>query len=162
MFHGGIALLVLALILYPYPQRIYDENDQENPIKHSNEHFAIAIEFLNAYDIMDVVENVMYIQTYSIGWVVAFYLALAFSAPHLAFPIILTEEDANDPHWRRKMVSPVITLISTDFAFAAIRGKVMFTENSFQLGFNFFSKNIFAGICRIFLIIKVIYSKCKY
>lgn len=59
MFHGGIALLVLALILYPYPQRIYDENDQENPIKHSNEHFAIAIEFLNAYDIMDVVENVM-------------------------------------------------------------------------------------------------------
>lgn len=161
MFHGGIALLVLALILYPYPQRIFDENDQEDPIKRSNERFAIAIEFLNAYDIMDVVENVMCIQTYSVVWMVVFYFALAFSALHLAFPISLSDEDAND-HQSAGIVSSLVTLTSTDIAFAAIRGKVMFTENSFQLGFNFFSKNIFAGICRTCLIMKVICRRYKH
>ena len=160
MFHGGIALLVLTLILYPYPKRIYDENEEEDSIERSNERFAIAIEFLNAYDVMDVVENVMCIQSYSAVWVVVFYIALAVSVILLAFPISLTEEDANNPQWGR-IGSSVATLIFTDVAFAAIGGKVMFSEKSFQPGFNFFSKNLFAGICRACLIVKVIYNMCR-
>ena len=109
---------------------------------------------------MDLVENVMCIQTYSTGWVVVFYLALVVSTFHLAFPISLTEEDSNDPQWGR-IASSVVTLIFTDIFFAFIRGKVMLSEKSLQLGFNFFSKNILAGICRTFLIIKVIFQMCS-
>ena len=152
--------MVVALILYPYPQRVFDEQDPDESIQRSNERFTIAIEFLNAYDIMDLVENVMYIQTYSTGWVVVFYLALVVSTFHLAFPISLTEEDSNDPQWGR-IASSVVTLIFTDIFFAFIRGKVMLSEKSLQLGFNFFSKNILAGICRTFLIIKLIFQMCS-
>ena len=152
--------MVVALILYPYPQRVFDEQDPDESIQRSNERFTIVIEFLNAYDIMDLVENVMCIQTYSTGWVVVFYLALVVSTFHLAFPISLTEEDSNDPQWGR-IASSVVTLIFTDIFFAFIRGKVMLSEKSLQLGFNFFSKNILAGICRTFLIIKVIFQMCS-
>ena len=152
--------MVVALILYPYPQRVFDEQDPDESIQRSNERFTIAIEFLNAYDIMDLVENVMCIQTYSTGWVVVFYLALVVSTFHLAFPISFTEEDSNDPQWGR-IASSVVTLVFTDIFFAFIRGKVMLSEKSLQLGFNFFSKNILAGICRTFLIIKVIFQMCS-
>ena len=152
--------MVVALILYPYPQRVFDEQDPDESIQRSNERFTIAIEFLNAYDIMDLVENVMCIQTYSTGWVVVFYLALVVSTFHLAFPISLTEEDSKDPQWGR-IASSVVTLVFTDIFFAFIRGKVMLSEKSLQLGFNFFSKNILAGICRTFLIIKVIFQMCS-
>ena len=152
--------MVVALILCPYPQRVFDEQDPDESIQRSNERFTIAIEFLNAYDIMDLVENVMCIQTYSTGWVVVFYLALVVSTFNLAFPISLTEEDSNDPQWGR-IASSVVTLIFTDIFFAFIRGKVMLSEKSLQLGFNFFSKNILAGICRTFLIIKVIFQMCS-
>lgn len=144
LFHGGIALLILAHVLYPYPIRRGNKN---------HDHFAIAIELLNAYDIMDVVDNISCIQTYSTVWFAIFFIALAVSAFHLAFPIGLTEKDRCDPQWGR-IISSIITLMFTDMAFAVIRGKVMLHEKNVQLGFNFFSKNVMAALWRICLITK--------
>ena len=118
---------------------------------------------------MDVVDNISCIQTYSTFWLAFFFIALAVSAFHLAFPIGLTEEDQDDPQCGR-IVSSIVALIFTDISFAVIRGKVMFHEKNVQLGFNFFSKNIMAALWRICLIIKALYqneqevevNKCHY
>lgn len=134
-------LIVLAHLAYPYPQR------RNKP----DERFAIAIEALNAYDIMDFVENITCIQTYSTGWSVLLFIALAMSTLRLAFPISLIEEDEDDPLCGR-ILSSTITLVFTDVLFAIMRGHVMVQENSLQLGFNFFSKNVMSAFCRLFLI----------
>lgn len=129
--------------MYPYPKR-----------RNKNyERFAIAVEFLNAYDIMDVIDNISCIQTYSVGWFVFFFVALAVSALHLAFPISLIKEDENDSECRR-ILSSLVTLVFTDISFAIIRGFVMFHEDSLQLGFNFFSKNVTVASWRLYLIMK--------
>ena len=138
-------LIVLAHLVYPYPQR-RNKPDQR---------FAIAIEALNAYDIMDFVENITCIQTYSTGWSVLLFIALAVSTLRLAFPISLIEEDEDDPLCGR-ILSSTITLVFTDVLFAIMRGHVMIQENSLQLGFNFFSKNVMSAFCRVFLIVRAI------
>ena len=142
-----MALLVLAHMLYPYPQR--------KP--NSNENLAIAIELLNAYDIMDMVENITCFQTYSTVWLGFFYMSLIISALHVAFPISLTEDDERDPI-KGRILSSIITLIFTDFMFAILRLCVMVYGKDTQLGFKFFSKNVMAAICRFSLIVKAICS----
>ena len=135
--------MVFTYITYPYPDRRYE----------SGEIFAIAIEFLNAFDIMDLVENIGCIQSYTAGWIVIFYIALAVSTILLAFPVGLTEDDEDDPQ-RCRIFSSVLTLIFTDALFCIIRGYVMIKEESVQSGFNFFLKNLLAASCRIILICK--------
>ena len=135
--------MVFTYILYPYPNRKYERG----------EIFAIAIEFLNAFDIMDLVENIGCIQSYTDGWIWPFYIALGFSAILLAFPVGLTEKDEHDPQGIR-IISSVMTLIFTDVLFCIIRCYVMVKEKSVQLGFNFFLKNLLAAVCRIILICK--------
>ena len=142
-----MALLVLAHMLYPYPQR--------KP--NSNENLAIAIELLNAYDIMDMVENITCFQTYSTVWLGFFYMSLIISALHVAFPISLTEEDEKDP-LKGRVLSSIITLIFTDIMFAILRLRVMVYGKDTQVGFNFFSKNVMAAICRLPLIVKAFCS----
>ena len=130
-------------MLYPYLQR--------KP--NSNENLAIAIELLNAYDIMDMVENITCFQTYSTVWLGFFYMSLIISALHVAFPISLTEEDEKDP-LKGRVLSSIITLIFTDIMFAILRLRVMIYGKDTQVGFNFFSKNVMAAICRLSLIVK--------
>ena len=139
--------MVLAHLVYPYPQR------KNKP----DERFAIAIEALNAYDIMDFVEIITCIQTYSTGWLVLFFIALAVSTLRLAFPISLTEDDEDDPQFGR-ILSSAITLVFTDILFAIMRGHVMVQEDSVQLGFNFFSKNVMSAFCRLFLIVRALHN----
>ena len=135
--------MVLTYILYPYPDRKYERGEKA----------AIAIEFLNAFDIMDLVENIGCIQSYTVGWVRLFYIALAVSTILLAFPVGLTEDDEHDPQGYR-IISSAMTLIFTDVLFCIIRGHVMIKEESVQSGFNFFLKNLLAAICRFILICK--------
>ena len=133
-------------MLYPYPQRT----------SKPNENLAIAIELLNAYDIMDMVENITCFQTYSAFLLGLFYMSLMISALHVAFPISLSEEDDRDPK-KGRILSSIITLIFTDIMFAILRLCVMIYGKDAQLGFNFFSKNVMAAICRFFLIGKTIF-----
>ena len=100
--------------MYPYPKR-------QNK---NYERFAIAVEFVSVYDIMDVINNSPCIQTCSVGWFVFFFVELAVSALHLVFSISLIKEDENDSQCRR-ILSSLFTLVFTDISFAIIRGFVM-------------------------------------
>ena len=136
-------LLLFTNILYPYPSK--DNNPGEKS--------AIALHFLNAFDIMDLVEDVEFIQTYSTAWIVLFYVALAGSSFLLAFPVGLEDDDENDPH-KYRVLSSIGTLIFTDISFSVIRLCVISKQGNYQIGFNFLMKNMLAGISRLVLIIK--------
>ena len=101
--------MVFTYILYPYPNRKYERG----------EIFAIAIEFLNAFDIMDLVENIGCIQSYAEDWILIFDIVLGFSTILLAFPIRLTEDDEDDPQCCR-IFSSLLKLIFTDILFSII------------------------------------------
>ena len=132
--------------MYPYPKR-RNQNQFNN--------IAIAVDILNAFDIMALVDNVSRIQPYSFEGLLLFFVTLAVSAFHLAFPIGLKEEDEVDPRPGRISIF-LVTPILTDIFFVITRGQVMVYEDSLQLGFNFFSKNLVAGIWRLCLIGKAL------
>ena len=132
--------------MYPYPKR-RNQNRFDN--------IAIAIDILNAFDIMAFVDNISCIQPYSTGGLLFFFITLAVSAFHLAFPIGLINEDEVDPRTGRTSIF-LVTPIFTDIFFVIIRGHMMVYEDSLQLGLNFFSKNVVAGIWRLCLIGKTL------
>lgn len=139
----ALPVLVVTYLLYPFPDRNY---------KHG-EVFAVAIEFLNAFDIMDLVLDIGCVQKYSAGWIVLFYIALGVSTVLLAFPVRLEEDDKDDPHALR-ILGSILTLVFTDIFFCTIRIAVMYHEKNLQTGFHFFMKNLLAAIVRPFLIVK--------
>ena len=138
--------MILVQFVYPYPKR-RNQNQFNN--------IAIAVDILNAFDIMALVDNVSCIQPYSFEGLLLFFVTLAVSAFHLAFPIGLKEEDEVDPRPGRTSIF-LVTPILTDIFFVITRGQVMVYEDSLQLGFNFFSKNLVAGIWRLCLIGKAL------
>ena len=75
----------------------------------------------------------------------------------MAFPISLTEEDEKDS-LKGRVLSSIITLIFTDIMFVILRLRVMVYGKDTQVGFNFFSKNVMAAICRLPLIVKAFCS----
>ena len=138
--------MILVQFLYPYPKR-RNQNRFDN--------IAIAIDTLNAFDIMALVDNISCIQPYSTRGLLFFFITLAVSAFHLAFPIGLINEDEVDPRTGRTSIF-LVTPIFTDIFFVIIRGHMMVYEDSLQLGLNFFSKNVVAGIWRLCLIGKAL------
>ncbi|XP_065657757.1 uncharacterized protein LOC105844167 isoform X1 [Hydra vulgaris] len=73
----AMPVLLLTFIIYPLPQRAYS----------GAEYLAIALEFMNAFDIMDMVPDIFYIRGYGIGWFVIFYTSLGISVIMLSFPV---------------------------------------------------------------------------
>ena len=138
--------MILVQFVYPYPKR-RNQNQFNN--------IAIAVDILNAFDIMALVDNVSCIQPYSFEGLLLFFVTLAVSAFHLAFPIGLKEEDEVDPRPGRISIF-LVTPILTDIFFVITRSQVMVYEDSLQLGFNFLSKNLVAGIWRLCLIGKAL------
>ena len=122
--------MILVQFVYPYPKR-RNQNRFDN--------IAIAIDILNAFDIMAFVDNISCIQPYSTGGLLFFFITLAVSAFQLAFPIGLIDEDEVDPRPGRTLIF-LVTPIFTDIFFAIIRGHMMVYEDSLQLGFIFFFK----------------------
>ena len=59
--------------------------------------FAIAVEFLNAFDILDMVTDIGCIQTYEVGWFILYFIALGVSSLLLACPAGLDKDDDDDP-----------------------------------------------------------------
>ena len=138
--------MILVQFVYPYPKR-RSQNRFDN--------IAIAIDTLNAFDIMALVDNISCIQPYSTRGLLFFFITLAVSAFHLAFPIGLINEDDFDPRTGRTSIF-LVTPILTDIFFVIIRGHMMVYEDSLQLGLIFFSKNVVAGIWRFCLIGKAL------
>lgn len=138
--------MILVQFVYPYPKR-RSQNRFDN--------IAIAIDTLNAFDIMALVDNISCIQPYSTRGLLFFFITLAVSAFHLAFPIGLINEDDFDPRTGRTSIF-LVTPIFTDIFFVIIRGHMMVYEDSLQLGLIFFSKNVVAGIWRFCLIGKAL------
>ena len=100
------------------------------------------------------------------GWIWFCFVALGISVIHLAFPIGLTGEDEEEenPQWK-KILSSAVTLIFTDISFAIIRVHVMARQKTFQIGFNFLSKNVMAALyrfCMIFKSMKALYVTDRY
>ena len=138
--------MILVQFVYPYPKR-RSQNRFDN--------IAIAIDTLNACDIMALVDNISCIQPYSTTGLLFFFITLAVSAFHLAFPIGLINEDDFDPRTGRTSIF-LVTPIFTDIFFVIIPGHMMVYEDSLQLGLIFFSKNVVAGIWRFCLIGKAL------
>ena len=122
--------MILVQFVYPYPKR-RSQNRFDN--------IAIAIDTLNAFDIMALVDNISCIQPYSTRGLLFFFITLAVSAFHLAFPIGLINEDDFDPRTGRTSIF-LVTPIFTDIFFVIIRGHMMVYEDSLQLGLIFFQK----------------------
>ena len=135
-------MLAITYLIYPYPERQYRKG----------EIFAIAIEFLNAFDILDMVEDISAVQNHSTWLKVLFYLSLGVSTMLLAFPAGLEDDDEDDPKCIR-VFSTICTLIFTDLMFCIIRIAVILSGSNYQTGFHFLMKNILALFIRPLLLI---------
>ena len=79
----AITILMLTYIVYPLPKRAYVLRD----------YLGLAAEFLNAFDVMDMVSDIAYIRHCDIGWIVVFYASLGTSVILFSFPIHIEEDD---------------------------------------------------------------------
>ncbi|XP_057289546.1 uncharacterized protein LOC130612258 [Hydractinia symbiolongicarpus] len=143
VFQIVMIILVLTHLIYPFPNRHYKRGEL----------YAIGIEFLNAFDIMDLVADIGYVQSYQTGWLVCFFIATGVSTVLLAFPCGLEDRDDEDPKPLQRLTS-IFTLLFTDFSFFILRVVVIHNEKSVQSGFNFLMKNLLAAFIRFILILK--------
>ena len=154
-FQSIFLLLVFTYVIYPYPDNKYS----------NEERFTLAIAGLNAYDIMDLVEKTPYIETYPLFWLILLCIAVTVSTLLMAFTIPLFGDTEFQhrffPHWKGMLCS-FATLLFTDVLFALIRLKMMIAEDSLAIGFNFFSKNVLAVVCRLVFIVNGIRKIRKY
>ena len=141
MLHVPMVILLLAYMLYPFPKRAYV----------LGEYLAIAIEFMNAFDIMDMQSDIKFVIHYGPSWVALYYASLGTSTVLLAFPIKI-EDDTDESNsstkfglWK-KTIKALFVVIFTDVLFATIRLKIMIDEKSAEYGFNMAVKNIFLAI----------------
>ena len=87
----AMPVLLLTFIIYPLPRRAYS----------GSEYLAIALEFMNAFDIMDMVPDIFYVRNYGLGWVVIFYMSLGISVTMLSLPVKI---ETNDIFWPTQLV----------------------------------------------------------
>jgi len=69
--------MLLTFIAYPLPRRAYTYS----------EYIAIGMEFINAFDTMDMIGDLAFIRHYGAAWEVLFYISLGVTAISIAFPI---------------------------------------------------------------------------
>ena len=116
MLHVPMVILLLAYMLYPFPKRAYV----------LGEYLAIAIEFMNAFDIMDMQSDIKFVIHYGLFWVVLYYASLGTSTVLLAFPVKIEDEtDESNSSTKfglwKKTIKTLFVVIFTDVLFATIR-----------------------------------------
>ena len=84
-------LLMFSFIIYPLPQKAYV----------LSEYLGIALEFMNAFDIMDMLSDLSFALQYGTIWVVVYYLSMSISAILIAFPVKIENEDFV---WQKRLV----------------------------------------------------------
>ena len=101
MLQIAMVILLLAYMLYPLPKRAYV----------LGEYLAIAIEFMNAFDIMDMLSDIEFVIHYGLFWVVLYYVSLGTSTILLAFPIKIEDDIVNWPRnffaWTMKVIEEI-------------------------------------------------------
>ena len=76
-------VMLLTFIVYPLPRRAYSYS----------EYIAVGVEFINAFDTMDMISDLEFVQNYGLAWEIVFYISLGVTAVHIAFPIKVENED---------------------------------------------------------------------
>ena len=148
MLHVPMVILLLAYMLYPFPKRAYV----------LGEYLAIAIEFINAFDIMDMQSDIKFVIHYGPAWVALYYASLGTSTVLLAFPIKIEDDTVESKSSTKfgfwKTIKALFVVIFTDVLFATIRLKIMIDEKSAEYGFNMAVKNILLAILHFCYLLK--------
>ena len=76
-------VMLLTFVIYPLPRRAYTYS----------EYIAVGVEFMNAFDTMDMISDLEFVQKYGPGWEVVFYISLGITAVLIAFPIKIDDDD---------------------------------------------------------------------
>ena len=101
MLQIAMVILLLTYIVYPFPRRAYE----------LGAYLALAIEFLNAFDIMDMLGDLAFIRRYGMSWRAFYYSSLGISVLLLSFPIKIEEDTVDFPKhfigWASRLVSQV-------------------------------------------------------
>ena len=138
-------VIVIGNILYPLPKR---------KVKAAST-AAVFLGFLNAFDIMDVIGDLKYLQHMDTGTHVWFYVSVIVSIMLLAFPIGLDEEDEDDP-MKGRITKSFLSLIFTDISFCVLRGMVMHSEGSLEIGLVFAFKNAISAFITIYSLFQIL------
>ena len=84
-------VLMTTFMIYPLPRRGYT----------LQEYLGLALEFLNAFDIMDMTGDIAFARKYGGVWRATFFISLGISSLSLAFPIKI---ESDDFIWPQKIV----------------------------------------------------------
>ena len=84
-----MVILLLTYIVYPFPRRPYD----------IGAYLSLAIEFLNAFDIMDMLGDIAFIRNYDVSWRSIYYTSMGISVLLLSFPISIEEDFVDFPSY---------------------------------------------------------------
>ena len=99
VFQVAMVILLLTYIVYPLPRRPYD----------IGAYLALAIEFMNAFDIMDMVGDIAFVRGYDIGWRSVYYASLGVSVLLLSFPVNIEEDVVDFPSYFFGMVARLMS-----------------------------------------------------
>ncbi|XP_057317726.1 uncharacterized protein LOC130662810 isoform X3 [Hydractinia symbiolongicarpus] len=135
----SIVLININYFIFPYPKRRF----------RTGEIFAVSLEFLDAFDMMDLITDTGCVQTYDDGYQVIYYMGLIITAFLLAFPVSMEKKEIR----LVRIVVYSLTFLFTDVFFSIIRIKVMEGENSVFHGFHFLMKNLLAAMFRFWLVV---------
>ena len=89
IFQVAMIILLLTYMIYPLPRRSYD----------IGAYLALAIEFLNAFDIMDMLGDIAFIRSYGVGWRSIYYMSMGISVLSLSFPISIEDDFVDFPSY---------------------------------------------------------------
>ena len=89
VFQVAMVILLLTYIVYPFPRRAYD----------ISAYLSLAIEFLNAFDIMDMLGDIAFIRNYDVSWRAIYYASMGISVLLLSFPISIEEDFVDFPSY---------------------------------------------------------------
>ncbi|XP_057317724.1 uncharacterized protein LOC130662810 isoform X1 [Hydractinia symbiolongicarpus] len=137
----SVVLLSINYFIFPYPKRRF----------RTGEIFAVSLEFLDAFDMLDLITDTGCVQTYEEGFQLIYYISLTVTALLLAFPISM-EAKGKKIRWIRIVIYS-FTFLFTDVCFSIIRIKVMYSEQDVFHGFHFLMKNILAAVFRFWFIV---------
>ena len=111
-------LLMFSFIIYPLPQKAYV----------LSEYLGIALEFMNAFDIMDMLSDLSFALQYGTIWVVVYYLSMSISAILIAFPVKIENEDFV---WQKRLVICSQSELNVDGSMTSIIDAPVVLETNF-------------------------------
>ena len=112
-------LLMFSFIIYPLPQKAYV----------LSEYLGIALEFMNAFDIMDMLSDLSFTLQYGLIWVVVYYLSMSISAILIAFPVKIENEDFV---WQKRLVICSQSELNVDGSMTSIIDAPVVLETHFR------------------------------